>query len=72
MKVEIKNKHLVELYEKGTSRKYRLSQEVINKFFMRMRQLEASYTIYDLRKTPSLNFEKLEGYTNRYSIRLTI
>ena len=36
-----------------------------------MQQLEASDTIYDLWNTPSLNFEKLEGYINRYSIRLT-
>ena len=71
MKVEIKNKHLVELYEKGKSGKYRLSREVIKKFFMRMQQLEASYTIHDLWKTPALRFEKLEGYKNRYSIRLT-
>jgi len=71
LKVEIKNKHLIELYEKGRSRKYRLSEEVIKKFFMRVQQLEASYTIHDLWKTPALNIEKLEGYKNRYSIRIT-
>jgi len=38
---------------------------------MRLQQLEAAINIYDLWKTPSLNFEKLEGFENRYSVRLS-
>jgi len=68
---EIRNKNLFDLYYKGKSRKYRLSNDVIDKFFMRMQQLEASHNIYDLWKTASLNFERLKGYENRYSVRLT-
>lgn len=37
---------------------------------MRIQQIEAANDIYDLWKTPSLNFEKLEGYENKYSIRV--
>lgn len=37
---------------------------------MRIQQLEAAINIYDLWKTPSLNFEKLEGFENRYSVRI--
>lgn len=37
---------------------------------MRVQQLEAAFDIYDLWKTTSLNFEKLEGYENRFSLRI--
>lgn len=36
---------------------------------MRVQQLEASQNIYDLR-TNSVNFEKMKGYENRFSVRL--
>lgn len=39
---------------------------------MRVQQIEAANDIYDLWKNPALNFEKLERYDNRYSIRLNI
>jgi toxin HigB-1 len=64
------NKNLQELYEKGISRKYKIDDNVKKKFFMRIQQIEASVDINDLCKAPSLCFEKLEGYDNRYSIRL--
>lgn len=38
---------------------------------MRFEQLEAAIDIYDLWKTASLNFEKLEGSQSRYSVRLS-
>ncbi len=70
MKVEIKNRHILDLYIKGKSKKYRLSDDIVKKFFMRIQQLEASNSIYDLWKTPSLNFESIKGYENRYSVRI--
>jgi plasmid maintenance system killer protein len=71
MQIDIKNKHLLELYESRKSRKYRLPTDVIQKFFMRMQQLEAAHSIHDLWKTPALQFERLRGYENRYSVRVT-
>lgn len=57
------------LYETGSSRKYRLQKQVVNKFFMRIQQIEAAHTIHDLWKTPALNFEYLEE-KKFYSIRV--
>ena len=37
---------------------------------MRIQQLEASATIHDLWKTPSLKFEHLEGRYPPYSIKI--
>ena len=70
MKIEFKNKHLLRLYTEGNSRKYNLPRTVLEKYFMRVQQLEAAVTIYDLWKTSALNFEALQGFQNRYSVRL--
>jgi len=70
LKLIILDKSLLELYESGKSRKYRLPENVLRKFFMRLQQIEAAKTIYDLWKTPSLRFEHLEG-THSYSMRIT-
>ena len=70
MQVAFKNKHLVQLYQEGKSKKYPLPPEVISKFFMRIQQLETAIDIHDLWKTPALNFEKLRGFENKYSLRL--
>ncbi len=70
MEFEFKNKNLAVLYEKGKHRKYRLPEPVIKKFFMRIQQIEAARDIYDFWKTPALKFEKLQGYENRYSLRV--
>jgi proteic killer suppression protein len=67
-----KNKHLLNLYQTGKSGKYKLQKSIIKKFFMRVQQIEAANDIYDLWKNPALNFEKLEGYDNKYSIKLNI
>ncbi len=37
---------------------------------MRIQELEAAKDIHDLWKKPSLNFERLHGFKNRYSLRL--
>lgn len=70
MEFEFRNKNLEALYTKGKHSKYRLQQGTLNKFFMRIQQIEAANTIHDFWKTPSLNFEKLEGFQNHYSIRV--
>ncbi|MCE1246284.1 MAG: type II toxin-antitoxin system RelE/ParE family toxin [Firmicutes bacterium] len=70
MNIEFGNRHLLELYEQGKCSKYRIDRSILRKFFMRVQSLEAAKDIYDLWQTPSLNFEKLTGFSNRYSIRL--
>ncbi len=70
MTVEFSNKHLLELYKKGQSKKYKLPQEVIDKYFMRIQQLETAESIHYFWKLPKIKFEKLEGEENRFSVRL--
>lgn len=70
MELEFKGKHLRELYETGRSRKYKLPKGVPKTFVERINQIEAAVTINDLRVPPSMRFEKLEGYENRFSIRI--
>ena len=69
MEIEFNNKELIKLYETGKSKKYRLQPGVLNKFSMRIQQIEAAITIHDLWKNPSLNFEHLKS-SNLYSIRV--
>jgi len=64
------NKELEKLYTDGKSRKYRLPEDIIDKFFARIQQIEAAAEIYDLWNDRGLNFEKLQGYDNRFSMRL--
>jgi plasmid maintenance system killer protein len=70
LQIEFENKKLLELYEKGKSRKYPLEARLIKKFFMRIQQLEAAVTIYDLMNTSSLRFERLKSTNDQFSIRL--
>lgn len=72
MRVVFNNRQLKELYAKGRSKKFRLPDEVHEKFFMRIQQLEAAVSIYDLQRSASLHFEKLQGFVNRFSVRLNI
>lgn len=71
MKVYIDDKELVYLYEKGKAKKMKLPGDVIDKFFATVQKIEAAITIHDLWKNPGLNFEKLKGFKNRYSMRLS-
>jgi len=61
------DKDLIELYEKGTSRKLKLPKEVISKFFALIQKIQAANDIYDLWNDTSLHFKK---YTSHYSMRL--
>ena len=66
------NKVLEKLYIEGRSRKYRLPEDIVDKFFARIRQLESANDIHDLWNDKGLNFEKLQGYESRYSMRLKL
>jgi proteic killer suppression protein len=71
MEWDFADKHLLELYEKGRSKKYKfIDNPLAKKFVERVGRIEASVNIYDLREPPSMNFEALEGVANRFSIRL--
>lgn len=70
MKVDISDKELLKLYKEGKSNKLKLPDDIIKKFFMRIRSIESAIDIYDFRDEPSIRFEKLEGYENRFSMRL--
>lgn len=71
MNVYIDDKELLKLYTTGTSKKLRLPELIIDKFFATIQKIEAASTIYDLWNDKGLNFEKLNGTKNRYSMRLS-
>jgi len=70
MKRDFKNKHYRELYETGKSKKLKFDKNIIKKFILRVNMIDAAVSINDLRKPPSNEFEGLEGFKNRFSIRL--
>ncbi len=72
MKFKFSHKDLEVLYTTGKSKKIKIPNDVIDKFFARMQQIEAAHTIHDLWKDKGLNFEKLQGQSNVYSMRLTL
>lgn len=72
MDFRFNNKDLEKLYADGKSKKYRLSDDIIDKFFARIQQIEAANDIYDLWNDKGLHFEKLQGYESRYSMRLKL
>ncbi len=71
MEWKLANKHLEDIYEKGGSKKFRfMDKKLCVKFVTRVGVIEAAETIFDLREPPSMEFEALQGYDNRFSIRL--
>jgi toxin HigB-1 len=72
MEFTFKNKDLEKLYITGKSKKLKLPNDIIEKFFARIQQIEAANDIYDLWNDKGLNFEKLKGSENSYSMRLKI
>ncbi|MEA3347589.1 MAG: type II toxin-antitoxin system RelE/ParE family toxin [Pseudomonadota bacterium] len=67
------NKHLEDLYTKGSSKKFKfMDKKLCEKFVERIGRIESAETIYDLREPPSMEFEALQGYENRFSIRMNI
>jgi plasmid maintenance system killer protein len=71
LEVFINNKELEKLYTTGQSRKLRLLGHVIDKFFATVQKIEASVILNDLLADKGLRFEKLRGFENRYSMRLS-
>ena len=67
---KFKNKKLETLYDTGKSRKYKFPKQVLISFFKVIRHIEAASDIYDFWNTRSINFERLQGYDNRFSFRL--
>ncbi len=71
MKWKIADKHLVDLYTEGKSRKFSfMNRKLCEKFVERIGRIDAAETVFDLREPPSMQFEALQGYENRFSIRL--
>jgi plasmid maintenance system killer protein len=71
MDIECSNKKLQKIYEEGrSSRKYRLPESIIDRFIMRVDALIAAESIHDLRNHPAINFEKLKGIKNGYSVMI--
>lgn len=71
MDVIIDDKELEKLYISGQSKKLRLPEQVVDKFFATIQKIEAAVTIKDLLADNGLRFEKLKGNENRYSMRLS-
>jgi plasmid maintenance system killer protein len=61
LNVHINDKELLKLYETGSSKKLRLPETVIDKFFATIQKIESATTIYDFWNDRSLNFEKLKS-----------
>ena len=72
MDFEITNRDLVDLYTKGSSRKLRVDKQVARKFVERVNRIQDAADINDLRVPPSMHFEKLQGFSNRFSIRVDL
>jgi proteic killer suppression protein len=72
MEFRFANKELERLYTTGKSKKLKLPNDIIEKFFARIQQIEAAHTIYDLWNDKGLNFEKLTNTENSYSMRLKL
>jgi proteic killer suppression protein len=70
LEVNINNKELEKLYTTGLSKKLKLPDNVVNKFFATIQKIDAAVNIYDIWENKGLKFEKLKGYDSRYSIRL--
>ncbi len=71
MEVFINDKELEKLYITGQSRKLKLQEHIVDKFLATIQKIEASLTINDLLADKGLRFEKLRGFENRYSMRLS-
>jgi plasmid maintenance system killer protein len=65
------NKELEKLYQKGTSKKLKLPENIIDKYFATIQKIEAAINIYDLSADIGLHFERLQGYENLWSMRLS-
>ena len=72
MEFEFADKHLIVLYTTGRSGKLRVTRQVARKLVERVNRIEDAVDINDLRVPPSMHFERLEGFANRFSIRVDL
>lgn len=72
MELSFANKELEKLYTEGRSRKYKLPTNLVKKYIMRINTIMAAETIYDFWRDPTLNFERLQGSKDIFSMRLNI
>lgn len=70
MEVLLADKQLVAIYTTGQSKKLKLPELVIEKFFATVQKIEASVTIHDLWADNGLHFKKLSGKGDHYAMRL--
>ncbi|MBW6459764.1 MAG: type II toxin-antitoxin system RelE/ParE family toxin [Bacteroidales bacterium] len=71
MEVAFANKELIKLYETGHARKLKLPDHIIEKYFATIQKIEAATSIYDLSADIGLNFKRIKGYENQWSMRLS-
>lgn len=69
MLFEFDNNELVKIYETGRGS---YPPEIIKAFFKKIQLIKNAKNENDLRKIKSNHFEKMEGYKNRYSLRLNL
>lgn len=69
MEVHIDDKELQKLYETGKSRKLKLPERIIDKFFATVQKIESAVDIHDLLADRGLRFKLLKN-SDRYAMRL--
>jgi toxin HigB-1 len=71
LEVIFANKELLKLYETGQSKKLKLPEPIIDKYFATIQKIEAASNVYDLNADKGLHFERLKRYKNLWSMRLS-
>jgi toxin HigB-1 len=71
LEITFANRELIRLYQTGQSRKLKLPGNVIDKFFATIQKIESAISVYDLTADKGLHFERLKGFENQWSMRLT-
>lgn len=72
MEVFIATKHLEELYTSGKSKKLKLPEQVIDRFFATVQKIQAAQTVHDLWADNGLRFKKIADNEELYAMRLNI
>jgi toxin HigB-1 len=72
MQLNFGNSELEQLYTKGQSRKYKFPKDIVKRYIMRINTISAATTIYDFWNDPTLNFERLQGLEDVFSMRINI
>ncbi len=70
LEIYLDDKHLEVLYTTGKSKKLKLPEQVIEKFFATVQKIEAAETVHDLWTDNGLRFKKIGNNEEYYSMRL--